>query len=183
MSDADDDLDEDVDDGEGEDEDGEGGGKGKLSGKKLVIFAAPVVIIIVLGLVAFFGGFLPIGGGGEDEDVAHVEEGEEGAVPGHVQFLDLPEMLVNLNTDSNKTTFLKIKVSLEVNGPDAIPQLEAVMPRVLDNFQVYLRELRLEDLNGAAGLFRLKEELLMRINRVVEPVEVSDVLFREMLVQ
>ena len=57
------------------------------------------------------------------------------------------------------------------------------MPRVVDNFQVYLRELRLEDLGGSAGLFRLKEELLFRVNRAVDPVQVTDILFREMLVQ
>ncbi len=58
-----------------------------------------------------------------------------------------------------------------------------MLPRVLDNFQVYMRELRLDDLSGSAGLFRLKQEMLSRINRAVEPVQVSDVLFSELLVQ
>ena len=41
-----------------------------------------------------------------------------------------------------------------------MPRIEAVMPRIVDNFQIYLRELRLEDLRGSAGIYRLREELL-----------------------
>lgn len=92
-------------------------------------------------------------------------------------------MLVNLNTGGDRTAFLKIKVSLEIEGAESVLHVEALMPRVVDNFQVYMRELRLEDLGGSAGLFRLKEELLFRVNRAVEPVRVTDILFREMLVQ
>ena len=57
------------------------------------------------------------------------------------------------------------------------------MPRIVDNFQVYLRELRLEDLRGSAGLYRLREELLSRVNIAAQPAQVNDVLFKEMLVQ
>ena len=61
--------------------------------------------------------------------------------------------------------------------------LEAVMPRIIDNFQVYLRGLRIEDLQGAAGLQRLREELLLRVNAAAKGKHVRDVLFKEMLVQ
>lgn len=57
------------------------------------------------------------------------------------------------------------------------------MPRVIDQFQTYLRELRVEDLSGSAAMFRLKEELLRRVNLAAEPVHVEDVLFKEMIVQ
>jgi len=57
------------------------------------------------------------------------------------------------------------------------------MPRIIDNFQVYLRELRLEDLRGSAGMYRLREELLTRVVAAAQPVRVKDVLFKEMLIQ
>jgi len=57
------------------------------------------------------------------------------------------------------------------------------LPRVTDIFQTYLRELRPSDLNGSAGLFRLKEELTRRVNAAVAPVKVSAVLFKEIVVQ
>ena len=57
------------------------------------------------------------------------------------------------------------------------------MPRIVDNFQVYLRELRIEDLQGAAGMYRLREELLSRVGKAAQPAEIVDILFKEMLIQ
>jgi flagellar protein FliL len=95
----------------------------------------------------------------------------------------VPDLLVNLNTGGRKSNFLKLKVSLQIENKDDIPKIQAVQPRVIDTFQTYLRELRLEDLKGSAGLYRLREELLLRINAAVSPAKVDDVLFQEMLVQ
>ena len=69
------------------------------------------------------------------------------------------------------------------DAPDGVPRLQAVMPRIVDNFQVYLRELRVEDLRGSGGIYRLREELLARVNAAAAPIKVVDVLFKEMLVQ
>ena len=55
-------------------------------------------------------------------------------------------MLVNLNTGARKSTFLKIKVALELENANEILRIQELMPRIMDNFQVYLRELRIEDL-------------------------------------
>jgi len=78
---------------------------------------------------------------------------------------------------------LKIRVSLELSNADDIPRIQSVMPRIMDNFQVYLRELRIEDLKGSVGMYRLREELLARVNAAVAPAKVRDVLFKEMLIQ
>ena len=63
------------------------------------------------------------------------------------------------------------------------PCWSTIQPRIIDRFQVYLRELRVEDLEGSAGMQRLREELLNRVNKVAHPVKVRDVLFAELLVQ
>ena len=98
-------------------------------------------------------------------------------------FFDLPEILVNLNTGRRQSTYLKISIALELDNSDMLPRIESLLPRVIDNFQVYLRELRREDLSGSAGIFRLKEELLLRVNAALHPAQIRDVLFKEMLVQ
>ena len=92
-------------------------------------------------------------------------------------------MLVNLNSSGRKTGYLKISVSLEVGSEEDFTRLDLVLPRIVDDFQVYLRELRIEDLHGSAGLQRLREELYMRVSNAAAPTVVRDVLFREMLVQ
>ncbi|MTH97625.1 flagellar basal body-associated FliL family protein [Roseibium sp. RKSG952] len=99
-----------------------------------------------------------------------------------VVFFDLPEMTVNLATEG-RTTYLRVRIALEVENRAMIEQIQPFMPRILDAFQIYLRELRPADLEGSAGLFRLKEELLRRINLAVYPARVEGVLFKEILVQ
>lgn len=157
--------------------------KGGMSGKKLVIFfILPLLLIILAGAGAYFTGMLDSLLGKEE---AVQEEVVEEVIPAHgpAAFYDVPELLVNLNSSGNKTHFLKITISLELELQTDIPAIEAVMPRIVDNFQVYLRELRIEDLSGSAGIQRLREELLLRVNAAAAPVKVKDVLFQEMLVQ
>jgi flagellar FliL protein len=99
-------------------------------------------------------------------------------------FLDVPEMLVNLvGAPGERVQYLKVKAVLEVKEEKQVEAIKPSMPRVTDLFQTYLRELRPTDLNGSAGLFRLKEELTKRVNAAVSPVPVSAVLFREIVVQ
>ena len=99
-------------------------------------------------------------------------------------FFDVPEVLVNLsNTGSDRTQYLKVKIVLELPDQAIQPQIQAVMPRVMDTFQTYLREMRPSDLEGSAGLYRLKEELTRRVNASISPSRVNAVLFKEIVVQ
>jgi len=99
-------------------------------------------------------------------------------------FVDLPEVLVNLsNAGSDRTQYLKVKVVLELPDQLLMQQIQPVMPRLMDTFQTYLRELRPTDLDGSAGLYRLKEELTRRVNVAIAPNKVNAVLFKEIVVQ
>jgi flagellar FliL protein len=99
-------------------------------------------------------------------------------------FVDLPEILVNLsNPGADRTQYLKIKVVLELPEQKMIEQITPIMPRVMDAFQTYLRELRPSDLDGSAGLYRLKEELTRRVNVSIAPSRINAVLFKEIVVQ
>ena len=180
---ADDDLDDDLDDDEiDDDEDGDeessGGGKKKI----LIIVVALLLLIVGGAAAAYFTGALDGLLGSGEEKAEEVEEGAE-APPGEAVFYDLQEQLVNLNTGGRKATMLKIRVSLELRSAEDIPKIEALMPRINDSFQVYLRELRVEDLKGSAGMYRLREELLTRVNEAAAPAKINDVLLKEMLVQ
>ena len=177
---------------DGEDEDEEGGKKvgGK---KKLIIILAVVLLLVGVGAGLFFGGV--IGGGEEgEEEVAEEIEGEkkvgengemldEEGNPIGPAFFELPEFLVNLSTTGKKVSFLKMKVTLELQSQDIVPKVTAMQPRVQDAVNTYLRELRPSDLAGSAGIYRLREELLLRINKAIEPEEVKDILFSEIIVQ
>ena len=102
-----------------------------------------------------------------------------------VVFLDMPDVLVNLSSTggSDRTQYLKVKVMLELPDQAMSAQIQPVMPRLMDAFQTYLRELRPTDLDGSAGLYRLKEELTRRVNAAIAPSRINAVLFKEIVVQ
>lgn len=155
--------------------------KKRLSGRTLVLFIILPALLILGGGgagAAYFLGFF----GGKDR-AAHVAEEAKPQKPKVTVFYDLPEILVNLNATGRQASYLKLRVSLEVEDAEQVKAFEKLMPRVLDNFQIYLREIRPDELSGSAGLFRLKEELLVRVNAAVAPIKINDVLFKEMLLQ
>ncbi len=100
-------------------------------------------------------------------------------------FLDLPDVLVNLSSTGagERTQYLKVKVVLELPDQALSAQIQPVMPRIMDTFQTYLRELRPTDLDGSAGLYRLKEELTRRVNAAIAPNHINAVLFKEIVIQ
>lgn len=183
-----DETDEDLGDAAGGEE-LEGGSK-KSGKKKLLMIVLPILLLGGGGAGVFFSG-LADSLLGKDKNVEVAAEHGEEAAAGHgdetaehgTVYFELPQMLVNLSSSGRRTSFLKIVVSLELTSEADKVSLQDALPRIIDNFQVYLRELRVEDLRGSAGLYRLREELLFRVNAAVSPARVTDVLFKEMLVQ
>ncbi len=174
------DLEEDFEEGEGSEELPASPAR-KLPVKKILIIVLPLLLLVGAGAGLYFTGAIDSVMGMFKSKEQPKVEAKNTAQPS--VFMDLPEMLVNLQTEGRKQAFLKIHVALELSDPTDPPKIEAVMPRIIDSFQVYLRELRVEDLQGAAGMHLLREELLTRVQAAVAPVKVRDVLFREMLIQ
>jgi flagellar protein FliL len=102
----------------------------------------------------------------------------------HSFTFNLPAMTVNLNNDDgSQAAFMKLTVALEVANEEVMVEIQPRMAKVVDAFQVYLRELRKSDLEGSAGIYRLKEELRRRVNIAIFPAQVDAILFKEILVQ
>ncbi len=193
-------------------EEQEGEQEAEAKGGKLKLIVVAVAGLLVLGggggAAAYFLGLF---GGGEEAASAETAEGEkaddeeksaekaesadeekkeettagdagEGPAVGAV-FVDLPDILVNLQSSGKRMRFLKLRVALEVADEATAESIRALTPRVMDSFQLYLRALTVEEVKGAVGLQRLKEEMLARVNRAIRPLGVEDVLFKEMLVQ
>ena len=144
--------------------------KGKL---KLIIAVALLLVIVGGGATWFF--FLR----------HHGEEMHaEAPPPKPSSYVEVPDMLVNLvGTPGERVQYLKLKIVLEVKEEKQVETIKPNLPRVIDIFQTYLRELRSSDISGSAGLFRLREELTRRVNAAVSPNQVSAVLFKEIVVQ
>jgi len=153
----------------------DGASKAKKKKKlKIMVFAGLLLLLAGGGAAAYFTGML--GGGKLEEEVGSKKS--EVAV-----YYSMPEMIINLASPGKSASFLKASVILELqNKLDAVT-VEANLPRLMDAFNTYVRELRPSDLSGSAGITRLREELLLRANKALEPTKINDVLFKEIVVQ
>ena len=156
-------------------------GKGKKAGKKkLILLAIPVLLLAVLAGL-WFTGILPglLG-------LSHAAHEEHAAETGtHVPvFVELPEMIANLNAPGRRASFVKLKARLELARPEDQAAFTAGLPRIVDLFQTYLREMR------PGGVPRLGRHL-PAAGGIDHPLQhrpgprarVVDVLFSELLVQ
>jgi flagellar FliL protein len=153
---------------------GEAAPKKSFLSKKLIIMAAAGVL--VLGGAAG-GWFFFFAGKSHEEKPAPVAVKPP-------SFLDMPEVMINLSSTSNgRPQYLKARIVLEVTDQKVADEIKPVLPRVMDSFQTYLREMRANDLEGSAGLYRVRDELTKRVNLAVAPARINAVLFKEIVVQ
>lgn len=146
------------------------GGKRKL----MLLGGAVFVVLAVAGAAAFF----LLGGDSHDEDIKPIEPGNM------VVIYDVPPITVNmLDTAGGADHFLKAKVALELGSEQDKMEVERLLPRLQDDWQNFLRQLRPDDVEGSGAMQRLKEAMMLRANQVLAPVAVHNVLFRELLVQ
>jgi flagellar FliL protein len=151
----------------------------KLLGNKLVLFggAGAIVLLLLAGGAYFF--FFSHSSAPETK----VADEALPPTPPTVAFYDVPDIIVNIQGADSTPAYLKLSVALELYSAEEKPGLQVLMPRVVDQFQGYLRELRMDDLKGSAGIVRLKEELLRRVNVSAAPYRVRDVLLKQVIVQ
>lgn len=155
--------------GDGAQAAGNSGGKRKT----LLIFGGAAAAVVLLGGAGLY--FFLSSQQAAPEHAAVVEE---------TFIFNLPPMMVNLNSEGDEPeAFMRVTIALEVASEEVMHEIQPSVAKVIDAFQVYLRELRRSDLEGSAGVYRLKEELLRRVNVAIYPSRVESILFKELLVQ
>lgn len=162
---------------------------------KMVIILMGVIVLLLAAIVVLF--FTPIGRnlisppqekhGAKSEE--HGEGGEEHAEgkekvdPKTLIFTALPEVLINLRSKDGGAGFLKATFIIESNSEHLAHEIDALKPQIIDQFQIYLRELDLDDLKGSAGIQRVRQELVARVNNIVAPEKIRSVLIKEFILQ
>lgn len=145
--------------------------------KKLLLLALPV-LLGAAGAGLWFSGML----GKAAPTSAQSAAAESAPVNRQPVFVGMPDITANLNAPGRRA-FIRVRSQVEVAGAQDAAALQAAMPRLVDLFTTYLREIRPEELRGSAGTHRLREELIARANIAAAPARVTDVLFTEILVQ
>ena len=118
--------------------------------------------------------------GGELGDVGHALECAEG----NPCYYAMPKLVVNLaGAEGQRSPYMELELTLESSSSATFNKVPELMPRLKDQLNSFLRELRVEDLNGSTGTWRLRRELLNRFNTVMDPKKVDAVLIESMLIQ
>lgn len=157
--------------------------------KLFIIIGAAAIVVLLAGAGLFFfmskGSAPAEAAAGEHGAAAEGAAGEHGAAAAPVDtfIFNLEPMMVNLQSADGAQNYMKLTVALEVADEHMMKEIQPRLAKVIDAFQVYMRELRKSDLEGSAGVYRLKEELLRRVNLAVYPARIESILFKEMLVQ
>ena len=138
--------------------------------KKLMIFAAIPLVLAAAGGGAYF--WLH---GHSEKPAAAQEEGVAHATP-QPAFVDLPEMSVTL-PNNGQPRQLRIKLALELapKGPNA-PQASVLSPKIYDMLLTYLRTLTDSEIQGSLAIDRIRGDLFRRLELLLGPGVVRDVL-------
>ncbi|WP_380874015.1 hypothetical protein ACFB49_45280 [Sphingomonas sp. DBB INV C78] len=142
-------------------------------GKRGIIIAAGAALL--LGGVG--AGFAFLGGEGEEEKVVAAGDASSEA------YVEVPPMIVNLRSSDGHVRFLKLRFIVVAADAARTDEIKERLPVILDALQPFLRELRPEDLNGSAAVFRVKEEMMARAASAIGAGAVRDILIQDLVQQ
>jgi flagellar FliL protein len=104
-----------------------------------------------------------------------------GADAADLAFVDIPPLVISLRDGGNTPRHLRFRGSLEVPRADA-EHVSALLPRVTDLLNGYLRALSLEEIEDPEALVRLRAQMLRRIQVATGEGRVNDLLVMEFVI-
>jgi flagellar FliL protein len=157
----------------------------KSSSKKLVKFIVIGTLLVLLGGGAFAGWkfFLAKGSSGEDdpgmtetEDVSEVDDTSPGVMYAMNPFI------VNL-VGQRGQRYLKTKLELDITNKETEKDIKQRSPQIRDAILLLLATKSYDDINTAEGKIQLRNELVSRINQILQGSSIRSLYFTEFVVQ
>jgi flagellar protein FliL len=165
---------------------GEAGGEKDGKSKLIIIIVAVVLLLGLGGGGAYFLGAL---GGGGDAEAAKVATPEaQGSHGGQQQGqagrsrVSLDTFVVNL-ADEGAQRYLKVTMMVEFFGNEPPPQFSVRQPEVRDLLLTLLSSKYVADIRTIEGKQQLRDEVIARINRVLDDDVVKAIYFADFIVQ
>ena len=146
--------------------------------RRLLFFAVLLVLLAAGGGAVWK--FAP-GLRKQAEQLAGMPAKAVGVVHTRPDYVDLPEMAVTLPNNGHPRQ-MRIRITLEL-APDAPASATAdvLSPRVYDALLTYLRTLRDGEVDSGLGLDRLRGDLYRRLDLVLGPGVLRDVLITSLV--
>ena len=163
--------------------------KGRRSVDIIIIGPIIVAMIVGAGVAIYFTGLLDrvISQVGEmlgSRPATVVEEMVEEDPGGVSAFVDLPSFIINLPDGTDRVTFLRFRVAVELADQSMVSSFNQRLPYIIDAIQTQLRNRNLEDLVGLNGMKTIRDILMKNAKRIGgEDVFIRDIIVRELIVQ
>lgn len=143
----------------------------------------PLILGLVIALLGGGGGFYAAWSGmilgPSQPEVAKPAGPKAGGLP-DIAFVELDPLVVAIS-GSERLSHLRFRAQLEV--PSAYkPDVELLKPRIIDMLNGYLRALRTSDIEDSSSLARLRAQMLRRVQVIIGPGRVNDLLIMEFVI-
>ncbi len=171
---AEEELNIDGDPGEGEGKE-EGEGEKKKLPLKWIIIGVVVFLLVGGGILGWF-----MLKGGDKEDAPH--KPTTVSESGFGQIFPLEIFVVNLNDPGGKR-YLKTKIELEFVREGFGEELNNRLPQIRDAVLLLLSDKSIENVRGIDGKIALRNELIKKINQILETGKIRNLYFTEFVIQ
>jgi flagellar FliL protein len=94
----------------------------------------------------------------------------------------LDTFIVNL-ADKGGKRYLRITIDLELDGKELESEITKRLPQVRDSILTILPTKRFEDISSAKGKTALRDQMLERINGMLARGQITNIYFKEFVVQ
>ena len=146
--------------------------------KKIIIIVFAVLLLTGIGL--FVG--MKFLGGGDAESTAEAEgAAEEKKEEADLTVYTLEPFVVNLSGSGGRR-YLKMKMTVEMDGTK-LEKLTTQTYKIRDALIILLSSKTLEDISGAEGKYSLREEIKVRLDRIIGKDIIKNVYLLEFVVQ
>jgi len=95
---------------------------------------------------------------------------------------NLEPFVVNL-ADPRGKRYLKLKLSLELETPQAAEKAQRLAPKLRDTVIMMTTSLSFEEVMTPEGKLRIRDELQERFNRALRPDKIRNIYFSEFVIQ
>ena len=149
------------------------------SGKKMMLIMIAGVLLLGGGGGAawyFMGGQKE--NSAEHDEQAQAEAGHEESGP----VMELEPFLLNL-ADREDLRFLKVSIKLELDRPEEKTDYQNKIPAIRDALLVLLSSKESQLLRTVNGKRRIREEIMTRVNGVMNKGKVANVYFTDFIIQ
>ncbi len=162
--------------------------KGGKSFVKIIIIVLVILILLVVlgvgGLIAWKKFIAPAIGMAPHEGGAVAKKEKEGDTGSTTlgPMLPLEPFIVNLAEPGGKR-FIKVTMEMELGSKEMDTEVKNKLPQFKDHIITVLSSKTMDEVITAEGKFKLKEEIMARINQNLKTGVVKNVFFTEFVVQ